>query len=165
MPLLAPDRLFKRVSSIDPVSDVVDAGFSHILLDLDNTLLTRDTHEVPDDIRAWLGALKAAGVTACILSNNWHRGAHEWAKRLGLPIVSHALKPLPFAYGIALRKIGAQRRTTLCIGDQMVTDVWGAHLRGMKAYMVEPLVEADLWHTRLLRHLERPIMGHMKSEK
>lgn len=165
MPFLAPDRLFKRVTSIDPVVDIVEAGFTHVLLDLDNTLLTRDTHEVPADVLEWLDALRAAGVEACILSNNWHHGAHEWAQRLGLPIVSHAVKPLPFAYGIALRKIGANRRTTLCIGDQMVTDVWGAHGRGMKAYMVGSLVEADLWHTLLLRNLEAPIMGHMKPEK
>lgn len=165
MPLLAPDRFFTRVTSIDPVADIVEAGFTHILLDLDNTLLTRDTHEVPDDVRAWLDAVRAAGITTCILSNNWHRGAHEWAERLGLPIVSHAVKPLPFAYGIALRKIGARRSGTLCIGDQMVTDVWGAHIRGMKAYMVKSLVEADLWHTLLLRKLEAPLMGHMEPEK
>lgn len=165
MPFLAPDRLFKRVSSIDPVADVVEAGFTHVLLDLDNTLLTRDTHEVPPDVLEWLDALRSAGVKVCILSNNWHHGAHEWARRLGFPIVSHAVKPLPFAYGMALRKIGASRKTTLCIGDQMVTDVWGAHIRGMKAYMVGSLVESDLWHTLLLRNLEAPIMGHMKPEK
>lgn len=165
MPFLAPDRLFSRVSAIDPAVDIADAGFTHVLLDLDNTLLTRDTHEVPADVRAWLDDLRAAGITACILSNNWHHGAHEWAERLGLPIVSHAVKPLPFAYGIALRKIGARRKTTLCIGDQMVTDVWGAHLRGMRAYMVRSLVETDLWHTLLLRNLEAPIMGDMKPEK
>ncbi len=165
MAFFSPDRLFTRVTSIDPAADVADAGFTHVLVDLDNTLLTRDTHEVPDDVRVWLANLKAAGIVICILSNNWHRGAHEWADRLGLPIVSHAVKPLPFAYAVALRKIGAQRATTLCVGDQMVTDVWGAHLMGMKVYMVTPLVEADLWHTRLLRKLETPLMGHMKPEK
>ena len=81
-----------------------------------------------DDIRAWLKALSAAGVRVCILTNNWHHGAHEWAQRLGLPIVSHAIKPLPFAYALALRKMGARRRETLCIGDQLITDVeWAFH--------------------------------------
>jgi HAD superfamily phosphatase (TIGR01668 family) len=165
MSFLAPDRLFKRVTSIDPLEDIKDAGFTHVLLDLDNTLLTRDTHEVPDDVRAWLDELERLGIVACILSNNWHHGAHEWADRLGLPIVSHAVKPLPFAYRIAMKKIGAHRATTLCIGDQMVTDVWGAHGVGMKAYMVGSLVETDLPHTLFLRNLEGPIMGHMKPEK
>lgn len=165
MPFSKPDRFFTRISAIDPISDIAEAGFSHVFLDLDNTLLTRDTHEVPTDVGEWLARLDAAGVRACILTNNWHHGAHEWAARLGLPIVSHAVKPLPFAYCAALRKTGARRRATLCIGDQMVTDVWGAHAAGMRVFMVRPLVEADLAHTLLLRRLEKPLMRGMRPER
>ena len=87
MPFFKPDRFFTRVTKIDPVADIAARGVKCVLMDLDNTLLPRDTHQVPDDIRAWLDALSAAGVRACILTNNWHHGAHEWAQRLGLPIV------------------------------------------------------------------------------
>ncbi len=117
-----------------------------------------------DDIRAWLKALSAAGVRVCILTNNWHHGAHEWAQRLGLPIVSHAIKPLPFAYALALRKMGARRRETLCIGDQLITDV-GGHFMHMPVYMVEPLVSVDLKHTLLLRHVEALFMKNTHPEK
>lgn len=164
MPFLTPDKYLTRVTAIDPATDLVDKGIRFVLLDLDNTLLTRDTHQVPDDIRAWLDAVRKAGVTACILSNNWHQGAHEWAKRLNLPIVAHAIKPLPFAYFLALRKIGARRRETLCIGDQMITDVWGGHFLGMRVFMVLPLVAADLKHTLMLRHVEKAIMRGMEPE-
>lgn len=162
---LTPDRFFTRVTEIDVQADMVDAGVRFVLLDLDNTLLTRDTHEVPADILAWLDEVRAAGIAACIVSNNWHHGAHEWAERLGLPIVSHAVKPLPFAYVVARRKIGARRRETLCIGDQMITDVWGGHLMGMRVFMVKPLVAADLKHTLMLRHLEKLIMGDLRPER
>ena len=106
MPFFKPDRFLTRVTALDPVSDIKEAGFAHVFLDLDNTLLTRDTHEVPADIKGWLDRLKEAGVAPCILTNNWHHGAHEWAERLGLPIVSHAVKPLPFAYFAAMKKGG-----------------------------------------------------------
>lgn len=165
MSFFKPDRFLARITDIDPVSDIAEAGFRHVLLDLDNTLLTRDTHEVPADIRTWLDRLRAAGVSACILTNNWHHGAHEWAERLGLPIVSHAVKPLPFAYCIALRKVGACRRTTLCIGDQLITDVWGAHTSGMRVVMTKPLVEADLKHTLMLRRVERIFMRDVHLER
>lgn len=164
MPFLTPDRYLTRVTAIDPVADLANKGIRFVLLDLDNTLLPRDTHQVPDDIRAWLDAVREAGVTACILSNNWHQGAHEWAQRLGLPIVAHAIKPLPFAYFLALRKIGARRRETLCIGDQMITDVWGGHFLGMPVFMVLPLVATDLKHTLMLRHVEKVIMRGMEPE-
>lgn len=158
MPFFTPDTYLTRVTAIDPVADLAARGVRYALLDLDNTLLPRDTHQVPDDIRAWLDALRDAGITACILSNNWHHGAHEWAQRLGLPIVSHAVKPLPFAYFAALRKIGARRRETVCIGDQLITDVWGGHFLGMRVFMVLPLVSADLKHTLMLRHVEKLFM-------
>ncbi len=165
MPVFTPDRYFTRVTQIDPERDIAARGVKCVLMDLDNTLLPRDTHQVPDDIRAWLDALRATGVRACILTNNWHHGAHEWAERLGLPIVSHAIKPLPFAYFAALRKLGARRRDTLCIGDQLITDVWGGHFLRMPVYMVEPLVSVDLKHTLLLRHVEALFMKNVHPEK
>ena len=65
-----PDRFFTRVTQIDIEHDIVSRGVKCVLIDLDNTLLPRDTHQVPDDIRAWLKALSAAGVRVCILTNN-----------------------------------------------------------------------------------------------
>ena len=164
MAFFKPDRYFTRVTSID-AAELAASGVRFALLDLDNTLLPRDTHQVPEDIKAWLESVRTAGITPCILTNNWHHGAHEWAQRLGLPIVSHAVKPLPFAYIIALRKIGAKRKNTVCIGDQLITDVWGAHFMRMKVIMVNPLVKADLKHTLLLRHVEKLFTKGMQPEK
>ena len=79
--------------------------------------------------------------------------------------MSHAIKPLPFAYALALRKMGVRRRETLCIGDQLITDVWGGHFMRMPVYMVEPLVSVDLKHTLLLRHVEALFMKNVHPEK
>lgn len=164
MAFLEPDRYFSRISKIDIQKDIVDKGFTYILLDIDNTIFTRDTHEVPRDIAFWLSQARNAGLTICLLSNNWHEGVHTLAKQLDLPIVSHAVKPLPPAYFIALQKIGAKRKNTVAIGDQLITDVIGAHLLGIKAYLVCPLVEHDLKHTLLLRNVERKFIGHLTPE-
>ena len=164
MAFLQPDRYFSRISKIDIQFDILDKGFTHILLDIDNTIFTRDTHEIPRDIAFWLSQARNAGLTICLLSNNWHKGVDDLAATLDLPIVSHAVKPLPPAYVIALKKIGAKRKSTLAIGDQLITDVIGAHLLGMKAYLVCPLVEHDLKHTLLLRNVEQAFIGHLTPE-
>lgn len=164
MAFLEPDRYFSRISKIDIRADIIAAGFTHILLDIDNTIFTRDTHEVPRDISFWLSQARNAGLTICLLSNNWHEGVHKLAAQLELPIVSHAVKPLPPAYFVALKKVGAKRKSTLAIGDQLITDVIGAHLLGMKAYLVCPLVEHDLKHTLLLRNVEQKFIGHLTPE-
>lgn len=165
MPFLKPDRYFSRITRIDIERDLVGCGFESVLMDVDNTILTRDTHEVPSDVAAWLEKARAAGLRFCLVSNNWHEGVYQLADRLELPIVAKAIKPLPPAFLMALRKIGAKRATTVVIGDQLVTDVMGAHFLGMTAYLLQPLVEQDLPHTLLLRNFERLVMGDRKPEE
>ena len=164
MPLLEPDRYFSRLSHVDIERDLLALGFRFVLLDIDNTILTRDTHEVPRDAGFWLAKARDAGITFCLVSNNWHEGVYQLANRLSLPIVAKAVKPLPPAFLRALGKIGATRAATVVIGDQLVTDVLGAHFLGMKAYLLAPLVEQDLPHTLLLRNFERLVMGERKPE-
>ena len=164
MAFLEPDRYFARISRIDIDRDLLALDFRNVLLDVDNTILTRDTHEVPRDVGFWLAKARDAGITFCLVSNNWHEGVYQLANRLSLPIVAKAVKPLPPAFLMALRKLGAKRSETVVIGDQLVTDVMGAHFLGMKAYLLAPLVEQDLPHTLLLRNVERAILGDRKPE-
>ena len=98
MPFLKPDRYFSRISRIDIERDLVGCGFKSVLMDVDNTILTRDTHEVPRDVAQWLARAREAGLAFCLLSNNWHEGVYQLADRLELPIVAKAIKPLPPAF-------------------------------------------------------------------
>ena len=164
MHLFRPDRHFTRVTAIDPARDLRDAGISCVLLDMDNTLVARDTHAAPDDVRVWLEGLGAYGVRACILSNNCHASAYDHARDLGLPIVAKACKPLPFSYGRALRLMGTRKEATVGIGDQLATDVLGAHLHGMRAFYVDPLCTADLAYMHVLRAVDRRILAGMDAE-
>ena len=164
MAFLEPDRYFSRLSHVDINRDIAALGFRYVLLDVDNTILTRDTHEVPRDVGFWLARARDAGIVFCLLSNDWHREVYGLAQRLDLPIVAKAVKPLPPAFIFAMNKMGANRKNTLVIGDQLVTDVIGAHALGMKAYLLAPLVEQDLPHTLLLRNVERAVMGGRKPE-
>ena len=164
MSFLQPDRYFSRITKIDIEKDLLGHGFDHVLMDVDNTILTRDTHEVPRDVGMWLGRAREAGIAFCLLSNNWHHGVYDLASRYDLPIVAKAIKPLPHGFIMAMQKIGGARSNTVVIGDQLITDVLGAHLTGLTAYMLQPLVEQDLPHTLLLRNVERVVMGERQPE-
>ena len=109
MAFLEPDRYFSRLSHVDINRDIAALGFRHVLLDVDNTILTRDTHEVPRDVGFWLAHARDAGIVFCLLSNNWHREVYGLAQRLDLPIVAKAVKPLPPAFIFAMNKMGAIR--------------------------------------------------------
>lgn len=164
MALLTPDRYFSRISSVDIDRDLVGCGRTHVLLDIDNTILTRDTHEIPRDVGMWLGRAREAGVAFCLVSNNWHDTPYRLAAELAMPVVAKAMKPLPPAFIAGMRKVGGTRRDTVVIGDQLATDVLGAHAAGLPAYMLQPLVEQDLPHTLLLRNVERVILGDRVPE-
>lgn len=160
MLFLQPDKYFSRLSRVDIQRDLLSCGLRFVLLDIDNTILTRDTREVPSDVRAWFDAAQRAGVGLCLLSNNWHETPFRVASELSLPLVAKAMKPLPRGFARAREKLGAAASETVAIGDQLSTDILGAHAAGLKAYLVEPLVEQDLAHTVVIRKIERKIVGN-----
>ncbi len=164
MSLVHPDRYFARTSAIDVQADILGRGFTHVLLDVDNTIVSRADHQVPKDVRVWIARLRNAGVSMCFLSNNWHGSVFEMASELGIPIVAKACKPLPHGFLMALRKIGGSRTDTVMVGDQLSTDVVGAHLVGLQAYLVCPLVEEDLKHTMFVRSIERAFISDREPE-
>lgn len=164
MALLTPEKYFSRLSSINIERDLLASGLSNVLLDIDNTLVARGTHSVARDAGIWLGRARDAGIRFCLLSNNWHQSAKELAESLQLPIVAKACKPLPHGYIMAMKKLGSNRKNTVAVGDQLVTDVIGAHAVGMSAFLIQPLVEEDLKHTLVLRNLERALMAGRQPE-
>ena len=160
MGLFAPDKYFSSITSIDVEWDLLRVHLDHVLLDIDNTLLRRDNHDVPLAVRQWLVRARQKGIKLCLLSNNFHDSVFDLACELDLPIVAKAMKPLPFGYARAMKLIDGARENTVMVGDQLFTDVVGAHTFGITAYLVRPLVEEDLKHTLMLRRVERVLLGN-----
>ncbi len=158
MSLFKPDDIVSSVAAID-LDALVEAGIRGLFVDLDNTLLSRENSEVPDFVMEWLGRAKQSDLKICLVSNNWHSTVFAVAERLGLPIIHKSMKPFPLAYMIARKRMGLKARESVGIGDQLMTDVLGSHLSGMKAIMVLPLAAKDLPHTLFLRRFERLLMG------
>jgi len=156
--LLTPDLCLFGVEDITP-EFLRSRGFSALIVDIDNTLVSRETGEITSAAFAWMSSLKQAGIAVCLLSNNWHEVVHDYAARLEVPLVSKALKPLPIAYIKALVTMGAHRATTAVVGDQVFTDILGARLCVIPCILVEPLSTTDLWYTRIFRLLEQKLTG------
>ena len=163
MGLFKPDDYYVSVLDIDPYL-LKKAGIKGIILDLDNTILPRTTYTVPDNLKNWVLSLKDAGLKACFLSNNWHERVVNNAKDLNVELVGKAVKPLVHGFFIARRRMRLSRKETLVIGDQTYTDILGAHLAGLKAYLVMPLSAQDLWHTKLLRKMDRFFLRNLKPK-
>lgn len=156
--MLRPDLYFTSVHAID-LDDLRRRGVRHLLVDLDNTLLPRDTNVVPDDLREWARLVGREGFSVCLVSNNWHERVKAVADELGFGLVPKALKPLPFAFRKALRVLGGEPGEAAVVGDQVFTDILGGNLAGMTTVLVEPLSTTDLPHTLVLRLIERRVLA------
>ena len=156
--MFSPDHYYSSVTSID-LAGLHGDGVRYLLMDLDNTLLPRDSSEISPAVLEWIALLPERGMAACLVSNNWHAHVHDVAGEIGLPIVAKALKPFPKAFRKGLDVLGATPRESAVIGDQIFTDVLGGNLLGMTTVLVSPLSTSDLPHTLLLRHLERRVLA------
>jgi HAD superfamily phosphatase (TIGR01668 family) len=157
---LQPDFYYSSLFAVD-LGMLERRGIEGLVIDLDNTILPRDTNELEQRAHDWVA--EATGLFAVmIVSNNTHAYPKDIAAQLGLPIVTNALKPMPRAFLAAMRQLGTTRETTAVIGDQLFTDVIGGNLAGATTVLVDPLVAKDLPHTVALRRLTAPIIRHRR---
>ncbi len=138
------------------VDELVADGVRLVLLDRDNTCVPRDAAEPPAEVMAWLDRAREAGLKLCLVSNNFHssqvRGS---AEHMGVDVVDHAMKPLPFALVRAMRLMGSVPGETVMVGDQVFTDVVAGNLAGVRSVLVRPQSRKDLWYTHVFRVFER----------
>jgi HAD superfamily phosphatase (TIGR01668 family) len=156
--LLRPDAFAARLSSVS-LDDLAARGVRGIIVDLDNTLVGYGEESMAPADAAWVRSACARGFGVCLVSNNFTGRVERVGRELGVPAVPSALKPLPRGFLRALRVLATPKNATVVVGDQLFTDVLGAKLIGLHAILIEPLVANDWYGTRVLRFLERVVLG------
>lgn len=151
---LVPYRYARRIEDVDPRALRAD-GIRGVILDLDNTIVAWNAPDPAPDVQRWVADLTAAGVRACIVSNNFTGRARAVAQRLGVPVVAGAIKPTPWAFRRAMRVMDTEPEETALVGDQLFTDVLGGNLLGLKTILVDPLSAREFPTTMLVRRIER----------
>ncbi len=153
-----PHRLARRLEEVD-IADLLARGVQGVILDLDNTLTLWKSTAVTPAVVAWVTRLRAQGLQACVLSNAaGARRVRVVADALGLPWITRAGKPLPRGFRQAMTRMGTTPETTVAIGDQVFTDVWGGNRLGLYTILLDPTSPHESWFTKLVqRNLERAI--------
>ncbi|MDO5044999.1 MAG: YqeG family HAD IIIA-type phosphatase, partial [Coriobacteriia bacterium] len=141
------------------------ANIRAVLIDRDNTIVSREGHILEDDVLPWIRELKQEGIKAMIVSNSFKPYVAHDAEKLEIDYLIKALKPLPFGLIRAMRKLEVTASQTLMVGDQIFTDIVAANLVGMRSVLVEPLTQKDLWHTVQLRKLDKIILRGIPLEE
>lgn len=88
--LITPEYVFKDVTHITP-EWLAAKGITALVLDIDNTLTADRSQELPEEVAAWLAAMRKAGVKLTIVSN----GAEKRVRPLPKSWVLHTCTVLP----------------------------------------------------------------------
>lgn len=128
-------------------------GFRGVIFDIDNTLVP---HGAPADARsiALFERLKSIGFESVLLSNNKEPRVKMFNDKVHTHYIFKAGKPGKKGYLRAMDLMNTKPDTTLFVGDQLFTDVWGAKRAGILTYLVKPIHPKEEIQIVLKRRLE-----------
>lgn len=132
-----------------------------ILLDVDNTLVSKGTLQLDPMISTWIESQKAQGRSIVLCSNNVSASALDIAKTHNLKIIRFALKPFTLRVQHLLKE-WSYLKPMCVIGDQVFTDIWLGKRLNALTILVDPLGKHDWLSTKVLRIVERFVL---KDEK
>ena len=142
-----------------PYQQMYRDGIRNLIFDMDNTIVTRLTNQPSWKVKRLFYHLTLDGFHILILSNNTRPSrVIQVASFLDVPAIFSAQKPFSWVYKKLRNQFFCQPSETMFIGDQWVTDIWGARLNGMKAVVVEPMGEELSEIRRLYFRLERQLL-------
>ena len=151
-----PDEYTASTYEID-FAQLYSEGFRGIIFDIDNTLVP---HGAPADERAiaLFEKLKQIGYQILLLSNNKEPRVKMFNDAVHVQYIYKAGKPGKKGYVQAMQMLGTTTDTTLFVGDQLFTDVWGAKRTGIRNILVQPIHPKEEIQIVLKRKLERIVL-------
>ena len=153
-----PKSYFNKIVDID-VNFFIEKNIKAVLLDIDNTILDK-RHNMVQGLEEWVKTLKENNIKICILSNtNKKKKAQNLSDKLEVPFIYFAKKPLKFGFKKAKKILEIEDNKTIAvIGDQVLTDVFGANRCKMYSILVKPLKKEDIFVTKINRLIEKQIL-------
>lgn len=153
-----PKSYFDKIVDIE-VDFFIEKNIKAVLLDIDNTILDK-RHNMVQGLESWVKMLKDNNIKICILSNtNKKKKAQNLSKKLEVPFIYFAKKPLKFGFKKAKKILEISNNKEIAvIGDQVLTDVFGANRCKMYSILVKPLKKEDIFVTKINRLIEKQIL-------
>lgn len=148
-----------------PFEKLYEEGYRGVIFDIDNTLVP---HGAPADERAkkLFARLKELGFDCCLLSNNKEPRVKMFNEEIQVHYIYDAHKPSIKNYQKAMELMKTDLKSTVFVGDQLFTDVWGAKRTGMRNILVKPIHPKEEIQIVLKRVLEKVVLYfYMKQKK
>lgn len=141
-----------------------EEGYRGVIFDVDNTLVTHGA-KANTQAKELFRKLKHMGFSCCLLSNNKEERVKMFNKDVKVNYIFNAHKPSVKNYNKAMELMKTDKNTTLFIGDQLFTDIYGANRAGLYSVLVKPIHPKEEIQIVLKRYLEKIVLFFYEKTK
>lgn len=158
-----PDYYYGSIFEI-PYETLKEQGISTLFFDLDNTIIGYDEDHLSDKQIKFLTKLEE-DFKVVVLSNSGYKRVSKALSNSKLKFVHFATKPLKFGFKKALKLTGSKPEEVLVIGDQIMTDVFGAHRAKLKVALIKSVRrKSDRRITQFNRKIENFVLRRIRKK-
>lgn len=142
-----------------------EINIDNLIIDIDGTILPVDGMLVPEKLVRQMSILRENDFNIVLVSNNDMDRVVPIGKILDLKCLYKANKPLSECYDKALDILDANKDNVAMIGDQMLTDIYGANSYGIYSILVDPIDKKNNIGTYTNRCLQNSMEKYLKKKK
>ena len=159
---LYPDTYLDSIDDID-FEMYYKKGIRGIVSDIDNTLVPHGA-QADEHIINVFKKIHQMGIDTCLISNNKKLRVEPFAKAVNSKFIYDAHKPSRESYKKAMELMNTDKESTLFIGDQIFTDIWGANRTGIETVMLKQIDKKEEIQIILKRIPEKLILWLWKRK-
>lgn len=160
-----PNFYYEDFSKIDFLK-LQEKGKTIIFLDIDNTIMSYCEKRPNADILNNINNAVKLGFEIILVSNNNKQRVGDFAEIMNFRFVYRAMKPFKVGFKKALKLVNNESKENIIfIGDQLMTDVFGANRMGIDNILVKPLkTSSEHWYTKINRCLENSVLKSIRKK-
>ncbi len=158
-----PDIYQKSIYDID-YKKLKKNGIKCLIFDLDNTIAPINMKKPSKKIRDLIEELKDMKFKVLIVSNSPKKRVEPFKDILGVDSAYLSFKPLKNKYLKILKIYKLKPSQIAAIGDQLLTDIWGANRMEFVSILVNPIGTTDYVLTKFNRLVEPFIYNKLNKK-
>ena len=128
-----------------------ERGIELLMLDFDNTIVPYTTDIPTPLMEQWLMDAAEWEIPVCVVSNSKKDRVKVFCRHYGIDCITHAKKPFTKGIRECLKKYGVEPSKAALVGDQILTDTFGANNAGCMPILVRAIDNHNIWLK--LRHV------------
>lgn len=151
-----PYEYVESVFAID-YKKLYEKGYRGVIFDIDNTLVPhgKDSTKRVDQL---FRDIHSVGLKTLLLSNNDEERIQRFLRNIDSLYICDAEKPQTANYFKAVEMLEMKKEKTVCIGDQVFTDILGANRSGIASILVMYIRAKNETKIGIRRNLEKIIL-------